>query len=320
MGSIPPASSVEYDQREIVAVIKYAYDKGLIDFNNVACAAPSNSDLTQLLKAIFGMTNKNKLQADVIIYTNSGVTGDDLTGDGTAAKPYKTIQKAINTAQAVIDVNRQHKITFKNTGTFTQPTYLSGAFAGQAGMGSIVFDNTAATFETLHGSCFSIYLGASCMIKGGTYAASWDGVGSSQGIGINCGGFGGVNIDGVTFGVCASAHIWSEGNVQVNTPYTIAGSSPYHWMIMPPGGVWFSSGPGAPLPSINVVGNPGFTVFARVHGGELRMSAPITGTATGQRYNITGFGVIGSGGGGPNKFPGTVAGTIATNTGNGEYI
>jgi hypothetical protein len=74
------------------------------------------------------------------------------------------------------------------------------------------------------------------------------------------------------------------------------------------------------LPSINVVGNPGFTVFARVHGGELRMSAPITGAATGQRYNITGFGVIGSGGGGPNKFPGTVAGTIATNTGNGEYI
>lgn len=48
-GSIPPAESIEYPQREIVAVIQYAYEQ---QFPN--CNAPANSDLAQLLEAILG--------------------------------------------------------------------------------------------------------------------------------------------------------------------------------------------------------------------------------------------------------------------------
>ena len=57
MGSIPPAASIEFDQREIVGVISYANATGRIDYNGVACAPPSNSDLLQLTKAIFGMAH-----------------------------------------------------------------------------------------------------------------------------------------------------------------------------------------------------------------------------------------------------------------------
>src|ERR1035437_10819759 len=54
-GSIPPAPSIELPQREIVAVINYAYTHGLIDWSTVNCAAPTNSIATQLLSAIGGM-------------------------------------------------------------------------------------------------------------------------------------------------------------------------------------------------------------------------------------------------------------------------
>ena len=323
MGSIPPASSVEYDQREIVAVIKYAFDKGLIDFNNVACASPSNSDLQQLLKAIFGMTNKNKLQGNVILYIDSD-DGDDLTADGTLAKPYRTIQAAVNKAQSTIDVNRQHRVTFHAAGTFTDSTYLVGAFAGQSGYQSIVFDNSAATFNVPAGSCFYVALGAQCTIKGGLYSAPTSS-GPNHGIAINCGGDGMVEIQGVTFGTCAVAHIWSEGLVQVTQAYTIAGSAPYHFRIMPTGGVFFSS-PGAGY-NVNIPSPLVFTTFAQVYGGTLTMavggfSGGGAGTASvGKKHYISGFGQINTNTGNPATFfPGNdTTNMIAANTGNGEF-
>jgi hypothetical protein len=53
-GSIVPAYSIEYDQREIVEVINRAHLRGYHDYSGAACAAPSNSDLQQLRKALEG--------------------------------------------------------------------------------------------------------------------------------------------------------------------------------------------------------------------------------------------------------------------------
>jgi hypothetical protein len=53
-GSIVPAASIELDQREIVEVITRANLRQYADFTGTPCAAPSNSDLTQLRKAIEG--------------------------------------------------------------------------------------------------------------------------------------------------------------------------------------------------------------------------------------------------------------------------
>jgi hypothetical protein len=55
-GSIPPAASIEYDQREIVEVIAKANQRGYHDFDSVPCAVPDNADLAQLRKAIEGNT------------------------------------------------------------------------------------------------------------------------------------------------------------------------------------------------------------------------------------------------------------------------
>jgi hypothetical protein len=53
-GSIVPAHSIEYDQREIVEVIVKAYQRGYRDFTGTLCAAPTNADLEQLRKALEG--------------------------------------------------------------------------------------------------------------------------------------------------------------------------------------------------------------------------------------------------------------------------
>jgi hypothetical protein len=327
MGSIPPAASIEFPQREIVAVIQYAADNGLIDFNNVPCGSPSNGDLTQLLKAIFGLTNQHKLQADQTIYINSS-TGDDTLGDGTSGKPYRSYQVAVNAAQARFDLNQKHTLTFHGTGTFTfsgsptnvTPCYIAGQFAGQAGPGSVIFDNTNATFNTTHGTCFYLGAGAAVTILNGTYSASWDGVSDSQGVAITVSGNATCFHRGGTFNACDVAHWWNYGFVWVYGSYTIAGNAKYHIVAQPQSSWGAGQGPY----SINVVGTPTFQLFADCYGGNISFGgasdgASFSGAANGQKYFISGYGTISTNGRGVNFLPGSTAGTIAANTGNGEY-
>jgi hypothetical protein len=59
-GSIPPAASIEFDQREIVEVITRANARAYSDFSGAPCAAPDNGDLTQLRKAIEGFISSSQ--------------------------------------------------------------------------------------------------------------------------------------------------------------------------------------------------------------------------------------------------------------------
>ena len=56
-GSIPPAASIEFPQREIVNVIQVAFNRDYKDFTETPCNPPENIDLTQLQKAIEGFVN-----------------------------------------------------------------------------------------------------------------------------------------------------------------------------------------------------------------------------------------------------------------------
>jgi hypothetical protein len=94
-GSIVPAAGVEFDQREIVAVIQWAFDHGFRDYAGALCATPSNSDLTQLLKAIFGIMNSRYLTAPQTYYVNTA-TGNDANNGLTPTTAFKTLQRAAN--------------------------------------------------------------------------------------------------------------------------------------------------------------------------------------------------------------------------------
>ena len=53
-GSIVPAASIEFDQREVLEVITRANVRSYSDFSGTPCGVPSNADLQQLRKAIEG--------------------------------------------------------------------------------------------------------------------------------------------------------------------------------------------------------------------------------------------------------------------------
>lgn len=114
-GSVVPAASVEFDQREVVEVINTAYARGYSDFSLTPCAAPANSDLTQLRKAIEGFIHgyyfgRILLTTPLTVYVRPG--GDD-THDGlvnTDARAFRTIQGAVNTCCNKYDFNGQYII------------------------------------------------------------------------------------------------------------------------------------------------------------------------------------------------------------------
>jgi hypothetical protein len=76
-GSIVPAASIEYDQREAVEVITRANVRGYSDFSGVPCAVPANTDLSQLRKAIEGfITNWQFLITTEITFKVHGSGAD----------------------------------------------------------------------------------------------------------------------------------------------------------------------------------------------------------------------------------------------------
>jgi hypothetical protein len=76
-GSIVPAASIEYDQREAVEVITRANVRGYSDFSGTPCAVPANTDLTQLRKAIEGfITSWQFLITTEVTFTVHGSGAD----------------------------------------------------------------------------------------------------------------------------------------------------------------------------------------------------------------------------------------------------
>jgi hypothetical protein len=72
-GSIVPAASIEFDQREIVEVINRAYLRGYFDFSGTTCGSPSNADQQQLRKAIEGFITDVEYFIDThVTYTVHG--------------------------------------------------------------------------------------------------------------------------------------------------------------------------------------------------------------------------------------------------------
>jgi hypothetical protein len=332
-GSIPPAESIEYDQREVVNVIAYAAQNALIDYNNQPCVDPTNTLMDQLLKAIYGMIHKTsgtddggvviKLQADQTIFVNA-TTGDDTTADGTTGKPFKTLQAANNYGQQRFDLNLKHTLTFKCTGTFTVTgapatpgVYAAGLYAGQNGAGSVVWDMTAATVNATNGCCFYINQGAQVTIVGGTYSAGTDGVTTNTGVAFQVGGQAIIMHRGGTFQACGVAHFWTNGQCWCVGAYTIAGNAPNHIVVQPASVFTCTNGPY----SVSLVGTPGFSSsFVNVYGGNYTPGGiGFSGAATGKKFNISGFGTITTLGAGINYLPGSIAGTISPSTGNGEY-
>ena len=226
MGSIPPAWSIEHDQREIVAVIQYAADNGLLDYNSEVCHNPSEADLTQLLKAIFGLSNRQRVVVPFTLYVNDA-TGNDLN-TGLIGAPFKTIQKAVEVASQYAP--GPNTITIKcapgNYAGFTLPNYsippiwLEGdtttpsavVINGGVGAATPQWAVGCGSYNTLDISYCKL------QAQGGFHI----GPGSS---GIAAFTYATIRIRaGVTFGQCDLALLFSMGNIIVYNPFHVNGS------------------------------------------------------------------------------------------------
>ena len=112
------------------------------------------------------------------------------------------------------------------------------------------------------------------------------------------------NID---FGACASGHVYIDtySSLSAIANYTISGSSPYHWRIS--GGYLLATGI-----TITLSGTPAFStafLYMNMVGSCYVGGITFSGTATGQRYNVSQNAVCNTNGGGANYLPGNAAGS-----------
>lgn len=308
-GSIPPAESMEYPQREIVAVIQHAHDSGFADFNNVACGSPSNTDLNQLEKAIWGMINSLRLTVPKTLYVNT-TTGNDLNDGKTTGTAVKTLNRAAYLAN-LFNLNG-----FTVTVNVADGTYGQVRLPPLNGSGSISFvGNTGSPSNCIIHST----LGPAIVAYGYGYgftgfklmADATDTARQEPGAGVWSPPPGMVGITNCEFGACADAHMSANGGVIVfGGTITVTGPTAAHVGVSNRGLVYAT---GTPLPSLVIIGNPSVGVWAAASGSgsnaDVYYSA-ITGTAVGQKYSADLNAVVNTGTANANYLPGTTAGAV----------
>jgi hypothetical protein len=315
-GSIPPAFSIEHDQREIVAVIQWAYDHGYKDYANTLCQAPNSTDLTQLLKAIFGIFNSNLLLSASTYYVN-GTTGSDSNDGLTSSTAFKTLQKA------AVASTRYNLNGFSVTVNVAAGLYGPVNLPPVNGSGTVNFvGDTANPINCI----IHANTGPAVAVNGGPYYFSgfrfesdasdltraWPGAGVFAPTGylalLTCN----------EFGTCADGHMvtWGGAIGFINIIRILGGG---YCHIGGSFGGTIGGGGGAIKQYIipNPVNITYFCTADRTSTVSPRIDS-ITGKAnvTGTRYAAQSNGVVDSSGQGITFLPGTIAGI--TNTG-GQY-
>jgi hypothetical protein len=316
-GSIPPAASVEYDQREIVAVIQWAFDHGYYDYAAQLCHAPTNADLTQLLKAIFGIFNSRLLTASRDYYVDAA-SGSDSNDGLSAAKPFLTLQKAQNTL-VQFNLNGFNVQVHVNPGTYA-PLYCGSI----GGFGSIKYIGNTTTPSL----CTISAPSGAAVTAVGTGDYQFNGfkvtsLGRTPGFpstGFYAWGTAGITLYSVEFGSVLDDHMYAlnGGYIGVEGPLRVTGTAGRAHAEAQLGGRILHDILNSP--SLNITG-PFTMQWWAMAGPQASMQfkySTITGFAniTGTKYFASTNGIIDSQGGGVSYLPGTVAGSVASG---GQY-
>lgn len=256
-------------------------------------------------------TARTRLTANTTWYV--ATTGNNVTGDGTIGLPWQTIQFAIDYIYNNIDP-ASYTVTIQVAdGTYTNTVLVVGYLPNIAGL--VISGNITTPANCIISTSNS---NGSVEVVSGRLAIGGFKILNSAGPGVNASLQGNLSISGkMDFGACATAHILANdtgSEVQVSSNYTISGSSPYHFSASAGANITLT----API-TITLTGTPSFSnqfAFSQKTGVLTAFNAAFSGAATGVRYTTTLNGVIDTGGGGANFFPGNAAGSTATG---GQY-
>lgn len=290
----------------------YSYSQyNMVLYGGVAYISLANSNTDTPPSSKWSVVSfRQPLMANTTYYVST--TGND-GNPGTSGSPWATIQHALNYITGSLDLGGYSVTIQLADGTYTTGGSLQKPLV-DGGYGSLIINGNGASpsnvvISTTGADCF--YAERSAMTIQNMKLQT-----SSSGNCLNAGIGGTISFSNVIFGTCAGTHVNAiyGGNIFTGSNYAISGSAGEHFLVSNGGVIYVNGGP-----TITLSGTPAFAggfVNASQCGTISAGGVVFSGSATGSRYVAALNGVINTGGGGANYFPGNSAGTTATG---GQY-
>lgn len=253
---------------------------------------------------------REKLAASRTYYVRTNGNDSNKGLANTSGGAFLTIQKAIDTAVA-LDLATSNVTIQVADGTYTGSNTLKPYVTGG---GSITIQGNTTTpanvlINVTNNNCF---FGSACgfwRLNGMKLQTTTTG----RGVYL-LGRTSSVDMSNMNFGACAFEHMLFQGaSARMLTNWAISGGASAH--VNATAGATFS----VTAVTCTLSGTPAITTFAAcdMASSSVFQSITFSGSATGQRYNVSANGVIHTYGGGATYLPGNSAGAAATG---GQYI
>jgi len=234
-------------------------------------------------------------------------TGSDATGNGSIGAPFATINKAMAYIQN-LDMRGHIAMIKLAAGTYSDGLLYDSTYGLECG-GKVVLSGVV-------GDPGAVTITGGIQADGATSILRVQFVTITGSIGIIANHDASIDYSNVVFGTVASSHVTATigSRVVASGPYLINGPAQSFVQTSMGGAVILDN------QTATVSGTPGFSnafAFAVTNGMISATGATFSGAATGTRYNAVLNGVITTGGGGANFFPGNVAGGVSLG---GQYF
>jgi hypothetical protein len=277
--------------------VRTAWTKANANFTELYASVASQGVEIDVLQAVFVGTNRT-------YYVST--SGSDAFDGLTIGTPLRTVQAAVNKVKGIITAPSVATTIQLADGTYAESVLVSGPFIGSA---SVTIQGNAANppATVISGSSWGVQAanqgvinlqslrlaasGGPCAFSNASYVLA-------------------TNVDFVAGASCVRAQ--NGGSVRIQTTGTFSGGGSAALYAVNGGVIDMSSC------AVTVRNAPTYsTGFAYAEAGVVAASGcTFSGSSTGTRYSSILNGVINTGGGGANFFPGTFGGSTATG---GQY-
>jgi len=231
----------------------------------------------------------------------------------TSGGAFLTIQKAVDVVSGTLDLATYDVTISVGDATRTAAVVLKRFVSG--GGAILLVGNSSTPANCVIGTT------SANAITTNDYAGPYsiDGfklVTTTSGTGLSVAGLASsLAFKNIHFGACASAHISVSAGASCSASgnYSITGAAPWHYGSFSSGSLTVSGR------TVTITGTPAFSsafCLTQTTGVVVANSNTYSGSATGQRYNVSLNSVVNTAGGGANYFPGNSAGATATG---GQY-
>jgi len=268
---------------------------------------PDPLDLLQLLRAL-DRRQKLLLTGPTTFYCDA-INGNDSTGNGTQATPWRTIYRGIQWILTYVEPANNTCVIQLAPGTY-EPFSVSTSMNGNIVVQGDVLNPRAYTIRNTNGVCAYASQGAVLYVQGISFeAAGADTCFNTSGTALIGDRSGIVLFADVAFGPCSNVHMWgaSGGRCHIwyeGANYTIYGGGRAHMCSSNAGDCTNVRG------HCTIQNNPNFTIgfaYAAAVGGIQTWYSTYSGTAQGVRAYIVGNSVLNNAGVDPNvSLPGTL--------------